>query len=208
MSRSNPKCLPPYFGTHFGTSTLSLFTPSTIQFIALSIAFVRPFRRSIIKFIGTFTIFSREFQISEKIFLIPFQAFFHAVLKTPAIKITTLLRVVTKPFIRSMIRFIGTFTIFLREFQTPPPSKFHKISIDKTEYIGYNIDSGCISALNEKLIKSELLLALIKTFTSERFAALSAIVTAGAAQLAPVCFKEYLWKISNFMKLIQNISAI
>ena len=34
-----------------------------------------------------------------------------------------------------------------------PPPKFHKIAIDKIAIIGYNNYSGCISALNEKLIQ-------------------------------------------------------
>jgi hypothetical protein len=34
-----------------------------------------------------------------------------------------------------------------------PPPKFHKIAIDKILIIGYNNCSGCISALNEKLIQ-------------------------------------------------------
>ena len=33
-----------------------------------------------------------------------------------------------------------------------PPAKFHEIAIDKIVIVGYNNCSGCISALNEKLI--------------------------------------------------------
>ena len=60
--------------------------------------------------------------------------------------------------------------------------------------MGYNIIRGCISALSENL-SSELLLALIKKVTSERFAAPNASVTMGQISVCPIVVGVSLWII-------------
>ena len=61
-----------------------------------------------------------------------------------------------------------------------------KIPIDNFEILAYNVvtNSGCISALNEKVM-SEFLLTQIKKVNSECFATLNAILTVWDRETCP-----------------------
>ena len=99
----NPNFSPPIPGTQSGTSKDNLFTALITVLIPDVTPLTNPFRTSIIKLIGVFTIATRLSNTPLKIFLIPVSATSKSPVNTPFKNCTIPLKEVISPLIISRI---------------------------------------------------------------------------------------------------------